>query len=155
MSKIVCDKPENFSSDQYKLVAVQVYNPETGFMIPDLVHLKVPYILMKEFKVCDVRIKKSKEEKAEKRRAYRKDYMKKPKTIAKIAARLADPSVAKKRKEYSKDPEVMERKRKSAKKQRAMGRLLKQEKPEVYRALLEKVDKQLSASSASDAASNF
>lgn len=144
MSKIVCDKPTDFLSEQYKLIAIQVYDPEVGYLMPDLTNLKVNHIVLKNFKICDVRIKKTPEEKAEKRRHYRREYMKKPKTIEKLKARLLDPVIAKQRKEYAMSPEVMERKRQSAKKQRAIGRILKHEKPEIYRTLVEKAEKLLS-----------
>lgn len=86
---------------------------------------------------------KTKREKEAHRRLYRKEYATRPKTRERIAARLADPEVQRKRKEYAEREDVKKRKQRKAAEARAVRRKLKEEMPETYEELAERVKKEL------------
>jgi hypothetical protein len=77
------------------------------------------------------------------RQGYRKEYMKKPKTIAKVKARMADPEVIAKRKVYAEREDVKKRKKELAARARAIRRALKETQPENYELLKLKVENAL------------
>lgn len=77
------------------------------------------------------------------RQGYRKEYMKKPKTIAKVKARMADPEVIAKRKVYAEREDVKRRKKELAARARAIRRALKETQPENYELLKLKVEEAL------------
>jgi hypothetical protein len=82
---------------------------------------------------------KSKKEKDEKRRAYRRDYMKRPHVQEKVKKRMSDPEVIMKRKHYADREDVKERKRILAAKARKIKNLLKEKNPELYKTCLEEI----------------
>lgn len=80
------------------------------------------------------------EEQARAKRAYRRAYMKKPDTIAKVRERMSRPDVIAKRKEYAERPDVKARKKELAARARAIKRALKEEQPDNYERLKQKVE---------------
>lgn len=86
-----------------------------------------------------VKLKRTEEEKKAIRRIYTKNYLSRPHVKEKIAKRLNDPDNVKARKEYASKPEVKERKRELNKRNRAIRNVLKQQKPEIYREIVESV----------------
>ena len=83
------------------------------------------------------------EEKERARRAYRREYMKKPDTIAKVRERMSRPEVIAKRKEYAERPEVKARKKELAARARAIKRALKETQPDTYESLKKKVEEEM------------
>jgi len=90
------------------------------------------------FRKCDVRVKKTKDEKRETRRIYRKKYNTLPLTIEKNLERLKNPAVQLKRKEYSQRADVKERKRINAQNARKVRMYLKLKEPDNYERILKK-----------------
>ena len=86
---------------------------------------------------------KTKKEKEAHRRLYRKEYSTRPSTREKISKRLADPEVQRKRKEYAEREDVKRRKKEKAAEARAVRRKLKEEMPETYEQLAERVKQEL------------
>lgn len=92
-----------------------------------------------EYKIANVRLTKSKEEKDKAKRVYRRNYAKRPLVQAKIRERLSNPEMKKKLKAYSEKPEVKERKKLLAARNRAARNALKYEHPELYKEIIRKV----------------
>ncbi len=85
----------------------------------------------------------TKDEKEKARRIYRKEYMKKPETVAKLAERMRNPEVIQKKKDYAERKEVKERKKQLATRARAIRRVLKETDPEKYAELQRRVEEAL------------
>lgn len=83
------------------------------------------------------------QEREKARRAYRREYMKKPETIAKVRERMSKPEVIAKRKEYAERPEVKARKKELAARARAIKRALKELQPDNYESLRKKVEEEM------------
>jgi hypothetical protein len=120
MSFIVCEIPADFDT-----VRDAVWYGEKPNA--DLMRL--------DFRLSDVRFKLSAEEKAERKRKYRRDYNQKPENKLKQKERLAKPEEKKKRQEYQARQEVIERKRKLSALSRIEHRILKEKNPEEYKRL--------------------
>jgi hypothetical protein len=122
MSKLVCEVPEGFnpSSGKLKMSYMNVNGLEC-FTKND-----VP------FKVAEVRLKKTKEEKNKAKRIYRKSYVNKPLVKERMKKRLEDPETVAKRKEYSQRPEVKQRKKDQAALNRRIRNALKHEHSALY-----------------------
>lgn len=96
-----------------------------------------------ELTVREAIVFKTKKEKEAHRRLYRKEYSTRPATREKIAKRLADPEVQRKRKEYAEREDVKRRKKERAAEARAVRRKLKEEMPETYEQLSERVRREM------------
>lgn len=96
-----------------------------------------------QLQVREAIVFKTKKEKEAHRRLYRKEYSTRPETRERIASRLADPEVQRKRKEYAERADVKKRKQQRAAEARAVRRKLKEEMPETYEQLAERVKKEL------------
>lgn len=94
--------------------------------------------LQLDFKVANVRVKKSKEEILLAKRLYRREYQKRPGVKEKLQAKLNNPETKKKRMEYASRPDVIARKKQVAAQNRKIRNLLKQEKPDIYKELQQK-----------------
>lgn len=88
------------------------------------------------FELKFVKVKRTSEEKAEHRRLYRQEYVKRPAVRAKIMAKLEDPEIQQKRKEYGMREEVKLRKKVLAARTRALKRELKLQNPQLYQDLM-------------------
>lgn len=120
-------------------------NPETGIQKGD----EISFINDRgERIICPWELKMitphlTEPERLKARQGYRKEYMKKPKTIAKVKARMADPDVIAKRKVYAEREDVKKRKKELAARARAIRRALKETQPENYELLKLKVENAL------------
>jgi hypothetical protein len=94
------------------------------------------------FQVREALLKDTEKEKREKGAAYRRDYQKRPNVRSKLMAKAKNPEIIAKNRAYSQLPATKERKKELSKRNRAIRKLLKQEKPEIYESLLEKVVQQ-------------
>ena len=120
MSFIVCNKPERFDDGRDSVWYGELPNA-------DLMRL--------DFRIADVRFKLTAEEKAERKRLYRRNYNQKPEVKQKQKERLTKPEERKKRQEYQSRPDVIERKRELSALQRIQNRILKQKDPEHYKKI--------------------
>lgn len=93
-------------------------------------------ILELPYEIKRVKIRKTDEEKKLHRRIYRQDYVNRPAVKDKIRAKLSDPEVQRKRKEYAAREEVKERKKVLAARTRALKRELKLTNPQLYQDLM-------------------
>ena len=93
-------------------------------------------ILELPYEIKRVKIRKTDEEKRQHRRVYRQDYVNRPAVKDKIRAKLSDPEVQRKRKEYAAREEVKERKKVLAARTRALKRELKLTNPQLYQDLM-------------------
>lgn len=119
--KIVCEVPS-------------VFNPRTSNI---LMSDSEGHFHTLPFKVAEVKMKKTIEEKLKEKRAYRDDYMKRPHVQEKAKKRLADPELMAKKREYAQRPEVKQRKKELAARARLVRRELKTRYPELYNEILE------------------
>lgn len=88
------------------------------------------------FEIKTVKLKSTAAEKAERRRLYRLEYVNRPHVKDKIKAKLTDPVIQKKRKEYGMREEVKMRKKVLAARTRALKRELKMQNPQLYQDLM-------------------
>jgi hypothetical protein len=103
-----------------------------------------------ESSIKRIKILKTEEEKINKRRAYRRDYSKRPLVQAKQKEKQKDPDRIKKRTDYAAKPEVKLRKHFLGKRQRAITKALKYERPDIYGDLLKQVQNDPSFQSEGD-----
>lgn len=125
MEVIVIEIPKNFQEDALFVKYSPKGKEATEFL---------------NWRVKTVKYVKSKQQKREHARLYRREYLKRPKVQEKMKAKAEDEEAKKKKEAYSKKPEVIERKKELAKKKRKMNRLLKELKPDVYEQLLQEVE---------------
>jgi len=88
------------------------------------------------FEIKLVKVKRTDQEKAEHRRLYRQEYVTRPAVREKIKAKLSDPEIQRKRKEYGLREEVKMRKKVLAARTRALKRELKMQNPQLYQDLM-------------------
>lgn len=88
------------------------------------------------FEIKTVKLKRTVAEKAEHRRLYRQEYVNRPHVRDKIKAKLTDPAIQLKRKEYGMREEVKMRKKVLAARTRALKRELKMQNPQLYQDLM-------------------
>ncbi len=93
-------------------------------------------ILDLPYEIKRVKLRKTEEEKKLHRRNYRQEYVNRPAVKDKIRAKLSDPEVQRKRKEYAAREEVKERKKVLAARTRALKRELKLTNPQLYQDLM-------------------
>lgn len=123
-SKIVCEIPQGFSPGLEK--RLKLFSGD-GTAVDC------------EYKVANIRLTKSKEEKDKAKRLYRRNYAKRPNVQAKIRERLSNPAMKLKLKAYSERPDVKERKKLLASRNRATRNALKYEHPDLYKEIIKKV----------------
>lgn len=92
------------------------------------------------YKLCRVRQLKTAEEIKATRRAYRKEYARRPYVQEKIKARLNNPEVIARRKAYSERPDVKARKQILASRARAVKNRLKEQNPLLYNQIVNSID---------------
>lgn len=140
MAQLVALRPDYFDdSGLYKLAVCKMINPEVAPSYDGNFNIKE----FLEFKICDVRCKKTKAERDARRRATRKEYMKTPIVMAKIQARAKDPKVLEQKRAYSAKETTKARKSLRSKTDRALKATLKRENPVLYEKLKEKVEHEL------------
>jgi hypothetical protein len=125
MAYLVCDRPLYFEEKRHRIAMVDAISGSVFQLL--------------EHRFADVKFKKTKEEKEERRRLYRQKYMKRPHVLEKLKKRLADPAVVKARKEYAEKPEVKERKKNNAKRNREIPSKLKKLAPAIYHEIVKQV----------------
>lgn len=125
--KIVCDIPDGFN----------IFEDNVFYFTNSKGTKEIPF-----FRLAEIKIKKSVEEKAKHRRQYRKEYNKRPQVVKKNRERMLNPDNIKKRKEYNQRPDVKERKTLQAKQARQVKRLMKEEYGRLYRELEKRVKTQ-------------
>lgn len=119
----------------------RVLCPEGFSIIPSehqlaLCDLAGNFIKAVDYAVRKVRIIQNEEEKMKNRRMYRKEYMKRPKTIEKLREKLKDPRVIAERQQYANKPEVKERKKLLTKRARILKKIIKEKHPDIYNECL-------------------
>jgi hypothetical protein len=122
MDFIVCSKPADFDDMQDSIW----YGPEPNANLMRL-----------DFRLRDVRINLTAEEKRERRKAYKRDYNQREETKRMNRERAKDPEAVKKRQEYFQKPAVMEKKREREAVKRLQQRLWKKERPHEFNQLKE------------------
>lgn len=123
MAKIVCDPFSGFDPKTCTIVVLGQDNTPVKKL---------------DFKVADIKIKKTAEEKKAHRRIYRRNYAKRPKVMEKQKERLSNPENIKKRKEYSERPDVKARKKELSERSRTIKRMLQNERPDLYKEFIER-----------------
>jgi len=88
------------------------------------------------FEVREIKKKKTREEKAEQKRLYRKEYNQTPKQREKMLKKMNDPEAIAKRKAYSELPYVKDRKKLQSQRSREIKRKLKQQDYSLYLKIL-------------------
>lgn len=89
----------------------------------------------------DVKMKKTKQEISEDRKKSRKIYMSDPENVRKMKENQDKPEVKKKRQEYAKKQSTIDRKKELSKEKRLLNKILRENDPEYYSALMDKVKK--------------
>lgn len=125
MAKIVCDIPADFNP---RLTTLMLSDSEGKMM-------KVP------FKVGDVKLKQTKEDKLKQTRMYRDRYLKKPEVQEKLRKRMSSPEYIEKRKEYARRADVKEKKKASSTRNRAIFKHIKINFPDIILQAEEEVIK--------------
>ncbi len=127
MAYLVIARPQYFDESKHRIAQV------------DAISGSVFQLLEHEFR--DVKFKASKEEKAERRRLYRKEYVKRPQVAEKVRNRLADPATREARRRYAERADVKLRKKELAKQNREIPAKLKRKAPKLYMEILSEVRK--------------
>ena len=132
MSHVIFPRPEVFdpSSDRNTLSVYFVLEDQAGSHPP----------VFPDFKVRNIKVLKSQEEKEDTRRKYRRAYAQRADVRDKINKRLSNPDIIAKRKEYASRPDVKLRKQQLAGRARAIKRLLKEKEPKLYNNLVSELD---------------
>ncbi len=130
---IIMVKPEQLPQPS----ADSSYVPCLGFLTEEGLFVEI------ESEARSAKLKKTKLEEAKLRKAYRLKHLEDPVKAEEIKAKMNSEKAKEKRKEYSKKKSTMRRKRKLAKEKRLLHRMLKENEPEYYQKLTEKVKKAL------------
>lgn len=124
---LVCKLDDNFSPKE-----------EQGFIMysskPDFTDAQVV-----PFEIREARLKKNRQELNAARRAYTKNYMKKPHVLEKLKQKHASEEYKKAKKEYSQKESTKQLKRRNAARNRRLRRRLKESNPELYDRMMSQV----------------
>lgn len=110
--------------------------PVDGVEEPTSAHIVLNGAKCTNFQVRECKLRKTKEEQAEKRRQYRKEYMNRPINKEKMNQKLQDPEVIAKRRAYAEQDYVKERKKLQNKRSREVKRKLKLMDAKLYEKIL-------------------
>jgi len=133
----------------YKKVIVIPYSEENMELLEEAevevddgvfsaLNARIPY------EVREALLKLQSSEIKQNQRRYRKEYSSRPNVKAKAQAKAQDPKTKEAQRAYARLESTRERKRLVNKRNRAIRKTLKEEKPELYESLMEKVISQYS-----------
>ncbi len=131
MAQVVVERPQYFDESKHRIAMVDALSGNVFQLL--------------EHRIGDVKFKKSKEEKDNRRKLYRKIYTKRPHVMEKLKKRMMDPLTIRKKKEYAAREDVKERKKVLSKRKSIIPAKLKALAPAIYHEIMSEVTRDMNA----------